>query len=49
MNLEGIREVLRLCMLNLFIAHAQHLDVVWNTYLDILKEKLDEIIRTTTL
>jgi len=41
--------VLRLCMLNLFIAHAQHLDVVWNTYLDILKEKLDEIIRTTTL
>ena len=41
--------VLRLCMLNPFIAHAQHLDVVWNTYLDILKGKPEEIIRTTTL
>jgi len=37
--------VLRLCMLNPFIAHAQNFNILWNKYLDILKEKLEEIVR----
>ncbi|MFA6022694.1 MAG: pyridoxal-dependent decarboxylase [Candidatus Pacearchaeota archaeon] len=36
--------VLRLCMLNPFIAHFDNYEVVWEKFIEILKEKLEESI-----
>ncbi len=36
--------VLRVCLLNPFITHDEHFDVMWARFLDILKEKLAQTI-----
>jgi len=36
--------VLRVCLLNPFISHDEHFDVMWSKFLDILKEKIAQTI-----
>jgi hypothetical protein len=36
--------VLRICTLNPFISHFEHISVVWQQYLEMLKKKIEQAI-----
>jgi hypothetical protein len=36
--------VLRICVLNPFISHSEHIPVAWENYLEIMKKKIEQAI-----